>query len=464
VRCHVKKTPIRRVAAEDRRGQRGTVPVSPLGSVVPFGHAATVTSADTVPGKPASGLRSTRLREARAAAGLKQSQLLIRLEQAGRRLGVNVPPRESLKRQVSRWENGAPMSADYRRLFVAVYGISEEQLGFSPWSDHAAPAPPAGSDAALIECAAQLRLGIDTLLGAEPAAPESGLDCLDERVDLHARDCVRLAPATMLSRLLADFHEVQALASQRHQPRTMIRLYGITANFASLIADELMVLGRPADAQAWHATAKTVADRTEDPALQARTRSLNALLYLYYGDPARAVALAHQAQAFGRRPAAATALAAAVEAFAQSRAGNESASRHALRAGEELFRRQSQTDRVDSIFGFTERRWRFYRSRALLRIGTTAEARAAADDAISCYPIDVVGDPTVVTLDLARRLAFDGDLLQSAEVATAVLAEMRPEHRTGLFTTAGREVLASVSALGRAHPAIQQLQSLTQEN
>jgi transcriptional regulator with XRE-family HTH domain len=420
-----------------------------------------VSTAHTVTGKAAPGLRSTQLREIRIAAGLKQLQLLLRLEQAGRRFGIDLPPRESLKRQVSRWENGAPMSAEYRRLFAVVYGLTEEQLGFLPPPDPAAPAHLATSDAALIESAAQLRQGIDSLLGQEPTAAAS-LDSLDERVDLHARDCVRMAPATMLSRLLTDFREVQTLASRRHQPRAMLRLCGVAANFASLIADEMMVLGRPADSQAWHTTAKTAADRTEDPALQARTRSLNALLYVYYGDPAQAVALAQQAQAFAGRPTAATALAAAVEAFAHSRSGNEAASRQALRVGENLFRRQPQTDQVDSVFGFTERRWRFYRSRSLLRIGTTPEARAAADDAIGCYPIDVVGDPTVITLDLARRLAFDGDLLQSTEVATTVLTEMRPEHRTGLFTTAGREVLASVSALGRAHPAVQQLHALTQ--
>lgn len=421
-----------------------------------------VNAAHTATGKATPGLRSTQLRGVRAAAGLKQSQLLLRLEQAGRRFGVDLPPRESLKRQVSRWENGGPMSADYRRLFVAVYGLTEDQLGFLASSSAAGPAQLANADTdQLIETAAQLRQGIDSLLGQEPTAAMS-LDSLDERVDLHAHDCVRVAPATMLSRLLADFQEVQTLASRRHQPKAMLKLYGVASNFASLIADEMMVLGRPADSQAWHATAKTAADHTEDPALQSRTRSLNALLYLYYGDPARAVVLAQQAQALARRPAAATALAAAVEAFAYSRDGNEAASRHALRAGEDLFRRQSQTDQADSVFGFTERRWRFYHSRALLRIGTTSEARAAADDAIACYPIDVVGDPTVITLDLARRLAFDGDLLQSAEVATAVLAEMRPEHRTGLFTTAGREVLASVSALGRTHPVVQQLDALTQ--
>lgn len=435
--------------------------MSPLGSVVHFGHAATVSAARTVTGKPAPGLRSTQLRAIRASAGLKQSQLLLRLEQAGRRLRVDLPPRESLKRQVSRWENGAPMSADYRRLFAAVYGMAEDQLGFVSSGPSAAQTRiDANGLDHLIENATQLRQGVDSLIGPEPTATAS-FDSLDERADLHARDCVRLAPATMLGRLLSDFQDIQALASHRHQPKAMLRLYGVAANFASLIADEMMVLGRPADSQAWHATAKTAADRTEDAALQARTRSLNALLYLYYGDPARAVALAQQAQAVARRPAAASALAATVEGFAYSRGGNGAASRDALRVSEDLFRRQPPGNHVDSIFGFTERRWRFYRSRTLLRIGTTAEARAAAKDAIDCYPVDVVGDPTVVTLDLARRLALDGDLLQSAEVATSVLAGMHSEHRTGLFTTAGREVLASVSALGRAHPAVQQLDALT---
>src|SRR5215207_9880495 len=214
-------------------------------------------------------------------------------------------------KKVSRWENGAPMSADYRRLFAAVYDRTEEQLGFSPEADPAASVPPVASGAALVDCATQLRQGIDALLCREPTAA-AGLDSLEERVDLHARDCVRLAPATMLSRLLADFHELQTLVSHRHRPRVLLRLYGITANYASLIADELMVLGRSADSQAWHTTAKTAADRTEDPAVQARTRSLNALLYLYYGDPTRAVTLAQQAQALGHRPAAAPALAAAV--------------------------------------------------------------------------------------------------------------------------------------------------------
>src|SRR6185437_16258307 len=80
--------------------------------------------------KPVMGLRSLQLRQVRLAAGLKQSQLLVALEHAGRELDIEVGPRPSLKRMVSRWENGAPMSADYRRLFCHVYKKTEAELGF----------------------------------------------------------------------------------------------------------------------------------------------------------------------------------------------------------------------------------------------------------------------------------------------------------------------------------------------
>lgn len=261
-----------------------------------------MTAARAATDRGTAGQRSRQLQLARAAAGWKQSQLLIRLEAAGRRLDVEIAPRPSLKTMVSKWENGAAMSADYRRLFRDVYGMTDEQLGFEAHSTSPlAPLPALAASAVgqMVQMSAQLRHGMDTLIEREPTTAE-GLDSLDELVDLHARDCVRVPPLVMLTRLLSDFREVEALASHRHQPRTLLRLYAITANYASLIADEMMVLGQPGDSQAWHCTAKTAADQTEDPALQARTRSLNALLYLYFGDPARAVALAQQAQASPR--------------------------------------------------------------------------------------------------------------------------------------------------------------------
>src|SRR5829696_6896332 len=116
-----------------------------------------VTATHTVTAKGTPGLRSARLREVRTAAGWKQAKLLQQLELTAPDLDVMVPPRASLKRQVSRWENGAPMSEDYRRLFCKVYGKIETELGF-PASSTAPSAEVSTPDTdQLVEHATQLR-------------------------------------------------------------------------------------------------------------------------------------------------------------------------------------------------------------------------------------------------------------------------------------------------------------------
>lgn len=86
------------------------------------------------------GLRSRRLKEVRTAADKRQAVLLRELAAAGELHGIEVAPLASLKRMVSGWENGAPMSADYRRLFSIVYGLSETELGFTA-KDEPSPVP-----------------------------------------------------------------------------------------------------------------------------------------------------------------------------------------------------------------------------------------------------------------------------------------------------------------------------------
>jgi hypothetical protein len=55
----------------------------------------------------------------------------------------------------------------------------------------------------------------------------------------------------------------------------------------------------------------------------------------------------------------------------------------------------------------------------------------------------------------------EGNLGHAAELAVSVLDELRPEHRAGLFTDAGRRVLTGVVALGRHHLAVEKLDALT---
>ena len=408
-----------------------------------------------------------RLAAAQEGLGWSQARLVSELECRGRATGFAVMATTSLKTAVSRWENGHFLpDRDYRRLFRDIYGMTDAELGFAsvavvPVQQERAAVQLGGrltastpECSALADASADLRRRLDQLLDADAATCVAGLE---ERVSLQAQECVRVAPSAMLGRLLSDFQDVQALLRQPLGQQLMPRVCEAAADLSTLIGDELMVVGRPADSQAWYTTAKAAAARSGSRWARARALSLNALLYLYYGTPTHAVELAQETYAL-EIGGPATALAASVEAFAQAQLGNELATRRALRHSEELFKRLNQED---SVFGFTERRQLFYRGRALLRIGDMTEARAALNDALSSYPLDVVGDPAVLRLDLAERLVTEGDLIQAAELATSTLSDLHPEHRAGLFTDAGRRVLAAVSALGRHHSAVEQLDALT---
>lgn len=339
-----------------------------------------------------------RLAAARNQLGWSQARLVSELERRSRTIGLTVMSGASLKTALSRWENGhVQPDRHYRQLLQDIYGLSDTELGFTALAVATVEQDQAAS------ATADLRRDMEQLLGADAATCVTGLE---ERVGLQAQDCVRVAPSVMLTRLLSDFEDVKSLLKQPVGKPLMMRLYEVAADLSVLVGDELMVLGRPADSQAWFTTAKAAGARSGSPQTRARALSLNALLYLYYGTPAKAVALAQETYSLNVEGAA-TCLAASVEAFAQAQLGNELAARSALRHSSEVCRGQGQED---SIFGFTDRRQLFYRGRALLRVGGMAEARSALTDALSSYPLDVVGDPAVLRLDLAERLVTEGDL------------------------------------------------------
>jgi tetratricopeptide (TPR) repeat protein len=136
-------------------------------TVASMRHASVMNPDQPVTTRGSAGLRSEQLQLIRARSGWKQSQLLLRLEDAGRGLGIHVAPRASLKTMVSKWENGAPMSEDYRRLFRHVYGMTDEDLGFesdasSPMREQHARAPRSGRG--LGQAAPDTGLPIDQLL------------------------------------------------------------------------------------------------------------------------------------------------------------------------------------------------------------------------------------------------------------------------------------------------------------
>lgn len=72
---------------------------------------------------------NTRLRAARHALGLSQSQLAAAVREAGRMLGE---PNGCSKRLVQKWESGTHLCCrvDYRRALERVTGLPYDALGF----------------------------------------------------------------------------------------------------------------------------------------------------------------------------------------------------------------------------------------------------------------------------------------------------------------------------------------------
>jgi tetratricopeptide (TPR) repeat protein len=87
---------------------------------------------DAVTGNP-----KTQLQAARLQMGWSQPRLMLAMRSAAPAVGFQLPPSdESLKTQITRWENGrARPDESYRRLFRAVYGLSDRELGFPSGSD-----------------------------------------------------------------------------------------------------------------------------------------------------------------------------------------------------------------------------------------------------------------------------------------------------------------------------------------
>jgi transcriptional regulator with XRE-family HTH domain len=82
------------------------------------------------------------LREARLARGWSQTRLRYELMRRAEAQGMALPDLRTMKTQLSRWENGHRRPDDfYRSLFRSVYGLTDEQLGFS----YSGPAGAAGS-------------------------------------------------------------------------------------------------------------------------------------------------------------------------------------------------------------------------------------------------------------------------------------------------------------------------------
>ncbi|MGH3912616.1 MAG: hypothetical protein ACRDTC_04295 [Pseudonocardiaceae bacterium] len=294
-----------------------------------------------------------------------------------------------------------------------------------------------------------------TLAGTGPVTIDQ-VESLDARSHDSARQCVFTPPVEMLCRLILDLTEVHDLISGRPRPSLQGSLYRVAARLSALLADELTVLGEVRQSRSWHATSCFAADQTSDIELRAEVRTLGALLPLYYGDPRDAVKIARQAQSMGTNTGSfASALAPTSEPLGHAQLAAVEDSEAALSIARDRVSSLDSCFQEESVFGFSERRWRFYEGKVLSYLGRSDEAWTIHEEALSLYPDDVVGDPALILFDRAISLVRDRQVNTGCQLAERSLFELPQEHRTDLFIRAARRVLTAVPGDQRTEAAAQ---------
>ena len=283
---------------------------------------------------------------------------------------------------------------------------------------------------------------------------------IDEYADLlewRRREYCSSPPLAVLPLLLEECQEIQQLARRHHPAANQRRLSGLTANYATLIADALMKLGEQRPSHSWYSTATLAADDTGDALLRAQVRAQAAMLPYYYGRVAEALRLTREAQLIASgHSGSPVALAAAGEARALARLGDAQNAEAALSRCQDAFERADEPDE-EIAFCFTERRLMLYLSGTLTNLGETRRASDIQHAALTRYGADDGIDPALINLDQAICLALDGAPTDGCELAQATLSAMPAQQRTGVVLARTADLLAAVPKRHNSNPAVAHL-------
>jgi tetratricopeptide (TPR) repeat protein len=240
------------------------------------------------------------------------------------------------------------------------------------------------------------------------------------------------------------------------------RLSELSASLATLAADSLMKLGQIPNARAWYGTAQIAADDSGNIELRARVRAQHAMLPYYYGHAAEAVQLAQDAQGIlGDATRQVRALAAAAEARALARIGNEPGARRAIELAQDLVSRAS-TPESDDAFVFGTKRLLLYASGTMTNLGDAAAARGFQRQALEHYS-DTAGliDPALLLLDQVQLLVAEGDMHEAGELATKAISSLPAAQRTLIFAARLHQISATIpgehNAPGKFNDILNQL-------
>jgi tetratricopeptide (TPR) repeat protein len=293
------------------------------------------------------------------------------------------------------------------------------------------------------------------------------LDQWEESTAAYGRQYGTAPPLRLLCDLLLDFGDVRRMSERRQPLDYSERLCRLAAQQAGLAGLIMIDVGDARLARSFFRTARNAADETADRRLRAWVTAREALVPLYYGDPAEAAALARAASDLaGRNPCVAGVMAPVIEA--RSMARQASAHREPLqqraqvrvtsllsRAHDELIRLPA-ADRADTAFGYTERQFLFHEGDTLIAMHNHQRAQKALGRALQLYPPAEVLDRSLVTLGVARCLLDANEPEEALRLSANTLAGLPREHRSEIVVHTARSLGESAAGRHGDVPAVRE--------
>jgi transcriptional regulator with XRE-family HTH domain len=313
----------------------------------------------------------------------------------------------------------------------------------------------AGVDSQFLGAVERIRRRMDdALVGGTVSA--TMLDQWEETTADYGIQYLTVPPLRLLCDVLLDFGDVRRMCEHRQPLDFSERLCRLAAQLAGLAGMIMIDVGHQRLARSFFRTARTAGDETGDRQLRAWIAVREALVPLYYGDPAEAVALARAGAGLaGRNVCVAAAMAPVMEARALARVAARrggTAKPQGLRrasalldSAHEALSRLPATDRGDTAFGYTERQLLFHEGDTLVTLANQQGAEKALTRALRLYSTEEVLDRSLTTLGLARcRLEAD-EPEEALRLGKETLFAVPREHRSEIMVRAARSLGDSVA-------------------
>jgi hypothetical protein len=294
----------------------------------------------------------------------------------------------------------------------------------------------------------------DALVGGTVSA--TMLDQWEETTVGYGSQYMTVPPLRLLCDVLLDFGDVRRMCEHRQPLDFSDRLCRLAGQLAGLAGMLMIDLGQQRMARSFFRTARTAADETGDRHLRAWVTVREALVPLYYGDPAEACALARAGAGLaGRNVCVAAAMAPVLEARALARVAARrggSAKLQGLRRvsalldhAHDALARLPAPERGDTAFGYTERQLLYHEGDTLVTLGHGQGAERALTRALRLYSADEILDRSLATLGLAQcRLEAD-EPEEALRLSRETLLGVPREHRSEIMVRAARSLGESVA-------------------